>query len=79
MEATATGASIAALVVWARVLNQRQGVGSSPTPREPSLYSQCIAGGAANAFTSALLNPMDVVKTRMQVCGASYLYAVAIV
>lgn len=75
MEAAATGAGIAASVLWARVLNQSPEHGNEPRRepslyfhrREPSLYSQCITGGAANAFSSALLNPMDVIKTRMQV------------
>ena len=75
MEAAATGAGIAASVLWARVLNQSPEHGNEPRRepslyfhrREPTLYSQCITGGAANAFSSALLNPMDVIKTRMQV------------
>jgi hypothetical protein len=32
-----------------------------------SLWKEWIAGGVANAATSALLNPLDVSKTRMQV------------
>ena len=33
------------------------------------MLRQWLAAGSANAFTSALLNPFDVAKTRMQVSG----------
>jgi len=67
MEPVATGAAIAASLMWARDLQQRRRLHDSPKRTDVSIASECIAGGAANAFTSALLNPMDVIKTRMQV------------
>ena len=69
MEPTATDATIAASLLWARELQQRRRLSTTPITSEVSIVSECIAGGAANAFTSALLNPMDVIKTRMQVFG----------
>lgn len=41
-----------------------------PQPRDESLFRQWLAGGLANALTSALLNPLDVAKTRMQTGGS---------
>ena len=63
MEAVATGVAIAAAVLGARASNEGSGSSSE------SVISQFVVGGAAAAFTSALLNPMDVVKTRMQLAG----------
>jgi hypothetical protein len=31
------------------------------------LWKEWLTGGVANAFTSAILNPMDIVKTRLQI------------
>mmetsp|Transcript_40031 Transcript_40031/g.87360 ORF Transcript_40031/g.87360 Transcript_40031/m.87360 type:complete len:318 (+) Transcript_40031:42-995(+) len=59
-EAAAVAGAIAGLVVAASF---------RPPPREASparITRDVLAGGAANAFTSAILNPMDVCKTRMQ-------------
>ena len=41
-----------------------------PEPHGESLFRQWLAGGVANAVTSALLNPFDVAKTRMQTRGS---------
>jgi hypothetical protein len=59
MESAATLAAIAGAVYAARVTNAAR--------EQPSLFSECVVGGGANAFVSAFLNPMDVCKTRMQV------------
>ena len=64
MEIIGTGAAIAAGILGARFDNKRKA--ASATAPSKSLFSECVIGGAANAYTSALLNPMDVVKTRMQ-------------
>ena len=42
---------------------------SSDTHPGAQLLLEWSSGGLANAITSALLNPMDVSKTRMQVTG----------
>jgi hypothetical protein len=39
---------------------------SSTTSTDNNLFRQWLAAGLANAFTSGLLNPIDVAKTRMQ-------------
>jgi len=61
MEPALTGVAIAASIYFGR----------TRTPQENgtvnSLYCECVVGGGANAFVSALLNPMDRIKTRMQV------------
>ena len=60
-EAAFALAGIGSLVACARVSNHW-----TERPSKNSLLSQCIVGGAANALTSAFLNPTDVIKTRMQ-------------
>lgn len=42
----------------------------APQGQDESLFRQWLAGGLANALTSALLNPFDVAKTRMQTGGS---------
>ena len=39
----------------------------SATNSDQSLVKEWLAGGLANAITSAILNPMDVAKTRLQI------------
>jgi len=46
-----------------------------PPPREQSLARLWLAAGVGNAFTSALLNPLDAAKTRMQTTGTTSLLA----
>jgi len=62
VEAAVTALTIAGSIYLAKLRNL-SGAGNS----SQSLFSECIVGGGANAFTSALLNPLDIVKTRMQV------------
>eukprot|EP00397_Hematodinium_sp_SG-2012_P047800 GEMP01054506.1.p2 GENE.GEMP01054506.1~~GEMP01054506.1.p2 ORF type:complete len:138 (+),score=21.59 GEMP01054506.1:149-562(+) len=59
MEPAAVGLAISLAVVAA----------GRPPGSKDSISRTILAGGAANAFTSALLNPMDVAKTRMQTWG----------
>lgn len=42
-------------------------------PRDQSLPRLWLAAGVGNAFTSALLNPLDAAKTRMQTTGTPQL------
>mmetsp|Transcript_87877 Transcript_87877/g.246802 ORF Transcript_87877/g.246802 Transcript_87877/m.246802 type:complete len:309 (+) Transcript_87877:282-1208(+) len=35
--------------------------------KEYTIFHDCLASGSANAVASALFNPMDIVKTRMQI------------
>lgn len=60
METIGTFVGIGVGIMKARESNQKRTQGGT-------LFSECIVGGAANAYTSALLNPCDVVKTRIQV------------
>ena len=46
----------------------------APQGQDESLVRQWLAGGLANALTSALLNPFDVAKTRMQTGGSPSLW-----
>lgn len=60
MESAFTGAAIILSVFAARANCRRE------KHDRVDLFSECVVGASANAFTSALLNPMDQLKTKMQ-------------
>ena len=72
VEASLCTAAIAASIVGCRhelrwQTETQPSSSSSSSLSFTTIAAQCLVGGGSNAYTSALLNPFDSIKTRMQV------------